>query len=309
MSYYIDPIAMTSAQLLSSSLAEDPTPAWVTGTNYPVGTEVHVPATHRVYKDAKGGASATSPELDPTRWQDMRPTNLWAPFDEYTDTAAWSTAGDITYVLASRFVNALVVYGLAGAGVSVTIKDAPGGAVIYRYPTGGGVARLKRAATGYYDYAYGQRKDSNTLLLNNLPIRANAEITITVTGGAGQRRAIGMIVRGKLRDLVGIGSGGVEQDAEVNPKTYTTRETQPDGRQRVVVRGSSKDLSMTIQLERKNADAAVQALTDLLSRPVAWFASIAPGFQGLSVFGVAQRSPVRYRNNTATITLTVEGLV
>lgn len=311
MSYYIDPIAMTAAQLLSCSIAEDPTPAWIKDAVYAVGDEVHVPSKHRVYRDAAGGASATRPDLDGTRWKDMRPTNAWAPFDEYTDTAAESTTTDLTFVLASRFVNAITLYGLAGAGVSITIKDAPGpgGAVIYSYPAGGGVARLKRPARGWYDYAYGERKEATTLLLTNLPIRANAEITITVTGNGDQRRAIGMIVRGKLRNLVGAGEGGVEQDAEVSPKTYTSRETMPDGRQRVVVRGSSRDLNMTISMERKYADAAVQALTDLMTRPVAWFATTKPGFQGLSAFGIAQRSPVRYRNQTATIQLSVEGYV
>lgn len=309
MSYYIDPIAMTAAQLLSCSVTEDPTPAWVKDTVYAVGAEVHVPSLHRVYRDAAGGASATRPDLDGTRWKDMRPTNAWAPFDEYTDTAAESTTGDVTFVLASRFVNAIVLYGLAGAGVSVTIRDAPGGAVIYRYPEGGGVARLKRPARGWYDYAYGERKAATTLLLTNLPIRKNAEITVTVTGNADQRRAIGMIVRGKLRNLIGAGKGGVDQDAEVSPKTYTSRETMPDGRQRTVVRGSSRDLSMTISMDRKYADAAVQSLTDLMTRPVAWFATTEPGFQGLSAFGIAQRSPVRYRNTTATIQLSVEGYV
>lgn len=312
MSYYIDSIAMTAAQLLSSSLAsEDPTPAWAQGATYVVGTEVHVPATHRVYKDAAGGVSNKRPDLDPTRWKDMRPTNLWAPFDEYTDTAAESTTEDLVFVLSSRFVNSLVMYGLAGSGVSVSIKDAPGGTEIWRYPATGGVARLKRPATGYYDYAYGERRASTTLLLFNLPIRSKAEITITITGSAGQRRAVGMIVRGKLRNLVGNltgrGVGGVEQDAEVAPKTYTSRQTMEDGRQRLVVRGSSKDLRMTISLPRENADAAVLALTDLLSRPVAWFAVLEPGFQGLSAFGIAQRSPVKYRNKRASIDLTVEG--
>lgn len=309
MSYYIDPLAMTDAQYLGGSLAEDPSPAWVSGTTYAKDAEVYVGVTHRVYKDAAGGVSTTRPDQDPTRWADMRPTNRWAPLDEYTDTAAESTTGDITYVLSSRFVNALMLRGLAGSGVSVTIRDSPGGTVIYRYPAAGGVVPLKRQATGYYDYAYGERKKSTTLFLSGLPIRANAEITITVTGSTGSRRAIGLIARGKLRNLIGTGFGGVQQDAEVTPKTYTTRETTVDGRQRIVVRGSSRDLRMSLLLERKNADAAVQSLTDLLSRPVAVVASLQSGFNGLSAFGIVKSSSVRYRNNTATIDLSVEGYV
>lgn len=307
MSNYIDPIAMTAAQLLpGTSLAEDPTPAWASGT-FAIGDERHVVATHRVYRCAIAGSSTLSPEQDPTRWKDMRPTNKWAPFDEYTDTAAQANV-DITYVLASRFVNSIAIYGLVGSGVSVSIKDAPGGTEIYRYPQTG-FFQLKRPARGYYDYAYGDRKSVNSLVLRDLPIRSNAEITITVTASAMQPRAIGMIVRGKFRSLLGLGIGGVIEDAEVTPKTYTYRELQQDGKYRTTVRSSSKDLRFSIVTERQYADQAVQALTDLLSKPVAWIVSTQPGFAGLTAFGFAQRAPVRYRHRFAYIDMTVEGNV
>lgn len=313
MSNYIDPITMTAAQLLTgTSLAEDPTPAWTSGT-YAIGDERHVVATHRVYRCAVAGSSTTSPEQDATRWKDMRPTNKWAPFDEYTDTAAQATT-NITYVLASRFVNAIALYGLVGSGVSVVIKDHPDlpgdpGAEIYRYPAGGGFFQLKRPARGYWDYAYGDRKSQDSLVLRDLPIRANAEITITVAASGAQPRAIGMIVRGKFRSLQGLGIGGVLEDAEVTPKTYTYRELQSDGKYRTTVRSSSKDLRFSIVMERQYADQAVQALTDLLSKPVAWIVSTQPGFAGLTAFGFAQRAPVRYRNRLAYIDMTVEGNV
>lgn len=308
MSNYIDSIATTDAQLLSgTSLAEDPTPAWAAGT-FSIGDERHVVATHRVYRDAVGGASSASPETDPTRWKDMRPTNKWAPFDEYTDTAAETTSANIVYVLASRFVNAIALYGLDGSGVAITVKDAPGGSVIYRYPESG-FMQLKRAAKGYWDYAYGERRKRTSLVRRDLPIRPNAEITIEIAASGSQRRAVGMIVRGKWRSLIGAGFGGVVEDAEVNPKTYTFRETQADGRQRLVVRGSSKDLRFSLVMDRQNADQAAQALEDLLSRPVAWVVSTQPGFAALTAFGIAQRSPVRYRNRTAYIDLSIEGYV
>lgn len=308
MSYYIDPVAITDAQVLAgTSLAEDPTSAWTSGT-YAVGDERHVVATHRVYKCAIAGSSTTTPQSDPTRWKDMRPTNKWAPFDEYTDTAAETTAADIAYVLGSRFVNSIALYGLDGSGVAVTVKDAPGGTEIYRYPATG-YAQLKRAAKGYWDYAYGERRKRTSLVLRGLPIRANAEITIEIVASSSQRRAVGMIVRGKWRSLVGAGFGGVLEDAEVNPKTYTYRETQEDGRQRLVVRGSSKDLQFSIVMDREYADQAAQAMEDLLSRPVAWVVSTQPGFAGLTAFGIAQRAPIRYRNRLAYIDLSIEGYV
>ena len=308
MTYYVDPMPMTDAALTSSTLAEDTVAAWVTGTNYTSGAEVYLASTHRVYRDSVGGVSATSPHIDTVRWKDMRPTNKWAPFDQYSGTRAQSTTADITYVFTGRFVNALIFYALAGSGIVVSIKDAPGGTQIYRYPTTG-TARLKRPARGYWDYAYGDRVSRRTLQLFNLPIRSNAEITVTISAGAGQLRAVGMIVRGKLRALAGRGWGGVEQGAEADPKTYTTRTTASDGSFKVIVRGSAKDLRWTLHMERKNADAAVQQLEDLMSKPVAVLATMVAGFDGLSAFGFITRSPVRYRNTVASCDLTCEGIV
>ena len=308
MSNYIDPLTTEATHLLpGTNLAEDPTPAWAAGT-FAIGDERHVVATHRVYKSAIAGSSTVSPELDPTRWQDVRPTNLWAPFDEYTDTAAESTTQDITYVLASRYVNAVALYGLVGRGVVVSVKAAPGGAEIFRYPPTG-EARLKTTRPGYWQYAYGQRTRRKTLLVTGIPIAPAAEITVTVAAAAGQPRALGMLVRGSLRSLIGAGWGGVLQDATVLPKTYTYRSMTPDGRQRITRRGSSRDLEFSVVLERKHADAAVDALTGLLSRPVAVVVSTKPGFSGLNAFGIVRSSPVRYQFSQAFIDCSVEGYV
>ena len=308
--YYIDTITVTDSQILAgTTVPEDPTLAWSAGT-YAVGDERHVLATHRVYRCAVAGNSGTSPELDTSRWKDMRPTRRWAPFDEYIDTAVESTTEDITYVLSARYINAIALYGLAGGGVVVSIKDAPGGTVIYRYPAAG-YAPLRRPATGYWDYAYGARRPVPTMVLRDLPIRSNAEITITIAAGAGSgaRRAVGMIALGKLRSLAGPGVGGVLDKAEVTPKTYTYRDVQADGRWRIVPRGNARDLRFEIMLERRNADAAVAAIDELLSRPVPWMASTKPGFTGLSTFGILTRSPVRYSAKWAYIDAVIEGSI
>ena len=308
MSNYIDPLTTEATHLLpGTSLAEDPTPAWAAGT-FAIGDERHVVATHRVYKCAIAGSSTISPELEPTRWEDMRPTNLWAPFDEYTDTAAESSTQDITYVLSSRYTNAVALYGLVGRGVVVSVKDAPGGAEIFRFPPTG-EARLKTTRPGYWQYAYGQRTRRKTILVTGIPIAPAAEITVAVTAAAGQPRALGMLVRGSLRSLIGAGWGGVLQDATVVPKTYTYRSKTQDGRQRITRRGSSRDLEFSVVLDRRNADAAVDALSGLLSRPVAVVVSTKPGFAGLSAFGIVRAAPVRYQFAQAFIDCSVEGYV
>ena len=301
---YIDPTETISAHLLAgTTLAEDTTAAWSAAT-YAIGDLRHVVATHRVYACAVAGSSALSPELDPTRWSDKKPTNLWAPFDIYTSTAATATV-DITYVMSGRFVNALMLRGLAGKLVTVSIKDSAGGATIYPAKT----FSLKHSSTGYWDYAYGSRKANPSLLITDLPIRANAEITITVSATSTNTRSIGMIVRGKLRALHGSGFGGTLQDAQAIPKTYTYRKVNEDGTQTTLVRGSSKDMQCDVVMPLAEADRAVQELELLLSRPVGWIATTKQGFAGLTAFGIATKSTVTYKSGHAVCPLYIEGIV
>jgi hypothetical protein len=304
--YYIDAITTTDAQLLTgTTLAEDPTTEWASGT-FAVNDERHVVATHRVYKCAITGSSTVSPELDPDRWVDMRPTNLWAPFDIYTNTPATDTA-DFTYVLASRFCDTLMLRGLQGKQFTVSIKDAPGGTTIYPATT----FLLKRPATGYWDYAFGQRKKKTNFNITALPIRSNAEVTITFSASASETRAVGLINRGKLKALHGTGRtfGGTETGATAKPKTYTYRRTNDDGSVTTVVRGSSKDLSLNVVMEVAQADNAVEELESLLGTPVGVIASLKNGYGGLSGFGFITTGPVAYKSPVATCQIEVEGII
>lgn len=306
--YYIDAITTTESQLLAgTTLAEDPTSAW-TNTTYVKGDERHVVAKHRVYRCAVDIPVATgiSPDQDPTKWKDMRPTNLWAPFDSYTNTAATATV-DITYVLASRYCNVVMLRGLLGKDVVISVKDAPGGATIYPATT----FRLQHAASGYWDYAFGERKKKTAINITGLPFRKNAEITITVRASDSETRAIGLINRGKLMALHGTryAVGGVETGASADPKTYTYRKTNEDGTFTTVLRGSSKDLALNVVMDVRQADAAVQSLENIMGKPVGVLASLSNGYAGLSAFGFITKGPVSYRNPIATCSVNVEGIV
>lgn len=308
--YRVEPQTILAATIVSSTLAEDPTSAWASGTNYAIGAEVHLASTHRVYRNATAGASTVSPDVDTARWKDMRPTNKWAPFDWYTSTQAKSTATDITYVLKSRFANAVLLYGLDGAGVVVSVRNVATNTVIYRYPGPVGstaVASLKASARGYWDYAYGDRRKRRTIVLTGLPIAADVEITVTVSAASGEQRAVGLIAIGKLRQLAGRGWYAVQQGSAASPKTYTSRKTADDGTQTIVIRGSSKDLECKVFMDIGSADQAVEELGELLSRPCAYLADPAGGTTGLTAFGIPTRAPVRYFATHAECDLNIEG--
>ena len=298
----INPITITDA-MLTSSLAEDSTAAWTSAT-YAIGDLRHVVATHRVYKCALAGSSTISPQLDPTRWVDMRPTNKWAPFDIYTSTKA-ETVTSLTYTLTPGYFNSVALYGLTGTQYSISVKDAPGGVVIY---TKSGF--LIDDPVGWYEYLFGKTKTADKLIFNGIPIRPNAEITITISAATSAAVGVGMIVCGDYVSLVGSGEwGGVQYGASAEPVTYSYIKTNDDGTTQIVKRHSATNLRVQIAMPRAEADAVLQSVQGVLDVPVAWIATDAQGYAGLSAFGLGSGSMSYDSFGVATLSISVKGLV
>jgi len=301
----IKPITITSAMIgAGTSMAEDPTAAWVSVATYSVGDLRHVVATHRVYKCAVAGVSSISPELAPTVWVDMRPTNKWAPFDIYTSTAATATTS-LTYVLTPGYFNAIALYGLTGAQYSLTVKDAAGGSVIY---TKSGY--LYGDPIGWYEYLFGGVKPVTKLLFTNIPIRPASEITLTISASTGQPVGVGMIVCGDYTSLAGSGDwGGPEYGASAEPVTYSYIKTEDDGTTSIVRRHAATNLRVTIAMPRDEADAVLQSMQEVLDVPVAWIATDVPGYSGLSAFGIGSGAMSYDSFGVATFVINVKGLI
>ena len=308
----IDPITITAAMIGAGTTVAEPSAgetAWSGSSVAYAEGDVRIRATtHRKYRCAAAHTSAATPapEDDPTRWVDIGPTDRWAPFDQYTSTAATGTTS-ITYVLQPGYFNAVALYGLTGAQYTVNVKDAPGGAVIY---TRSGY--LADDPLGWYEYLFVAQPTRSKLVFAGIPIRPTAELTITITAASGQPVGVGMIVVGDYAPLISDAAqwGGTEQGAQAEPVTYSYIKSNDDGTTTIVRRHSATNLRCSVNLPRIHADGAVALLQRVLDKPVAWIATDAPGYAGLNVFGLATSSPVRYDSyGHASIDLNVKGLI
>lgn len=313
----IDNITITDAMIGAGTTIAEPSAAetaasvaaWSgSAVAYTTGTVVLRATTHRKYKCAANHTSAASPlpENDPTRWQDIGPTDRWAPFDIYTSTAA-KTVTTMTYVLSPGYFNSVALYGLTGAQYSITVKDAPAGSTIFSRS-----GYLTEDPLGWYEYLFVATRQVDKLVFSGIPIRPTAEITITITAATGQPVGIGMIVVGDYVPLISDAAewGGTLQGATAEPVTYSYIKTNDDGTTTIVKRNSGTNMRCKVALPRQYADAALQVLQGVLDRPVAFVATSAQGYAGLSVFGLAKTSPVSYDSfNTATIDINVTGLI
>jgi hypothetical protein len=304
----LSPLTVTDAMVAAGTSIAEPAAgetAWVSAGTYIVGDLRIRATTHQVYECALGHTGITAlPENDPTRWLNKSPTQRWAPFDIYVSTAA-KTVTSMTYVLLPGYFNAVALYGLTGSNITVSIKDAPAGATIFSH-----TSSLSEDPPGWYEFLFSPLKLMTKLILKNLPIRPNAELTIAVTTGAGNPVAIGMINVGDYRALAGDGEwGGTQFGASAEPISYSYTTVNPDGTTAIVRRTSATGMRATVMLPRDQADRALALIQEVLDVPVSWVASDIPGYAGLNVFGLGSASVNYDGYNHASLNLNVKGLI
>lgn len=303
------PLTITSAMIGAGTTIAEPDVAggevaWNAATNYTVGTVAIRTTTHRKYRNAIPGVDAGLPESTPARWLDIGPTNRYAPFDIYTNTATTGTTS-FTYVLSPGFFNALSFYGLVGSTLTVTIKDAPGGTVIYTSTT-----ELFVPAAGLYEYLFSPLRQISRVVLKALPISPTAELTVTVAGGTGNPVALGMLNIGNLRSLIASGLfGGTEYGASAEPKSYSYIKYFDDGTTQIVRRGATTDMRGNVFMPAGDATAAVDLVQSVLDVPVSCIATDAAGYDYLNVFGLVSGSAEASGPTHANFSYSVKGFI
>lgn len=305
---FIMPSTVTDSMIAAGTTVLEPAPgetAWASGGTYVVGDRRIRSTTHRVYLciQAHTGRSQL-PEADTEYWKDVGPTLRMAPFDSYISTPATGTTS-LTYVLQPGYFNAFSLYGLVGTHLSVVIKDAPGGTVIYSHD-----APLFEDPGGWYEYLFVAPRLFNQFSETNLPIRPAAELSITVSSATGQPVAIGMITLGDMIDLVGDMAefGGTEYGATAEPITYSYINTDEFGNTTITRRHRATGMSAAVVLPHKNADEALRQIQKVLDVPVAWIATDVEGYTGLNVFGLGS-ARLSYEPTVARLQLTVKGMI
>lgn len=299
------PTPITPAMIKSGTTIAEPATgetAWASGGTYALGDFRLSLTAHRIYKCAQAHSGRTAyPENDTAYWTDFAPSQRAAPFDYYTSTKS-SLAGNQTWVIQPGFFNAIGLYGFEGNTVQITVKDAPGGTVIFSK-----TLSMLAPPSGWYQYLFGPRRTLKKLLVTDIPPRPNAELSITLTGNP---TAIGSILVGDYRSLIGDAEwGGTEAGATAEPVTFSYIKQDPDyGTVKIVRRPSATGMRASVVLPRSQADAAIETIQALQDQVVAWVASDQPGFDGLHVVGLGSAS-VAYRNQIATISLTVKGMI
>lgn len=92
----LDPITITDARLLSSSLPESDYSTWSAATAYAAGARVIRTETHSIYQAAVAITGSVPPEQDVDSWVRVGPTNRWAMFDNAVSTQSAAAGNNLS---------------------------------------------------------------------------------------------------------------------------------------------------------------------------------------------------------------------
>lgn len=264
----LQPTAITSAMLVSSSIAENDYIAWSSGANYEAGARVISPITHNIYESLASFNAGHDP-ADSDQWLEVGPTNRWAMFDEALGTAT-SGPSPLTVTLAPGAADALALLDVVGTSVRVqatgydqTLAPASGAATFFDLPLDGG------------------------------------QITVTLTGAG--TVSIGTLLVGRMRAL-----GLTEAEPTSGITDFSRKDRDAFGTVTLVERAWAKRMSAKSLIRTDAVDTVADRLVTVRAKPALWMADRLR--DSLKVYGFVKEWSIEVGETTSKLSLSIEGL-
>jgi len=299
------PVDIYSGSVFQSSTAtEADYAAYNSGTTYALGDKVISAATHKIYESAANSNTGHDPTDINNRtgstiwWNEVSATNRWKMFDGES-TSQTTTASPLTVVLRPGFVNALYAGNLIGDQAVITMKDAPGGTVVYS-----NTVQLENSyPPDWYEYFFAPFSQQPDLLIDDLPPYYNCELTFTLSATSGNV-SCGMFQIGDLRPI-----GTALSGASAEPKTYSYIKVDEFGNNTIVRRKSAKDMNVDVIVDLDYANTALDILASVLDVPTLCSATATLEYSGLRVFGLVSAKHSYDLPTAGKTSLSIKGLI
>ena len=297
----IKPLTIADSNFIFSNVPEPDTgeALWVAATSYTLGQEVIRQTTHRKYKNILAGIDAGLPENTPTRWTESGVTNKYAALDTLRNTQSTHAESLVMKLMFTKFIDSIGVIGIGGQ--SINVKVVSNGTQVYDYTQ----TVLNRTAVNWYEWAFNEFRQIESVVRLDLPIFANPEITLTILNEAGTAQCGGIVVGRKvyIGDIV-YGSSG----DDLNFSTFTRAF---DGTSTLVPRRSVPTVDGELSLAKENVDIVRNLKQTLNGVPTIWTGlnddNIDDFFELFLIYGIYKQFSINASYPThAKITLKLE---
>lgn len=232
---------------------------WNKDVNYSAGRVVYTP-DGKLWKTTIGCRGVTPVEPYKVTWVNIGTANKWAAFDAESSSQS-KASGSLVFTVAPGVVDAVALLNAEADLVQVVVREGLGGAVIYDQSSG----VLGNLITDWWEYFHsdlfiGRRQ----ILFNDLPLSANAHITVTLTGA---NIALGDCVFSRGREL-GLTAFGLQ----VGIRDFSVVTEDGFGGQKFNKRRNRKTMKSREWIPRDIFNRTFTVLSDLPATPCVWVA-------------------------------------
>lgn len=300
----LKPVVMTDAALTSSTTTEADYALWSAATTYAVGDRCISTITHRIYESLVAGNLNKDPTNTDNRigtapkWVDVSATNRWKMFDDQVASQT-SVASPLTVVLTPGSINAIGILAIDADAISISVKDSPGGAVIYSYS---GSLEASQPID-YYEYFFSPFQPQTDFIASGIDAYVSMEVTVTLTKVTGNVLC-GMLQSGDMMVL-----GNTQYGAKAKPKTYSYIKINDYGENEIVRRKKAKDLTATAWLKLEDANNVLDSLASMLDVPCMVICTDGAQYSGLRSFGLVSGEISYDYPQDCLLSVSVNGLI
>lgn len=272
----IKPTTITDAMLTSCTVAEPDVGEvlWNGALPYVVGDVRIRTTTHTKYERLVAGTTAALPENDAVNWLPIGPTNQRAMFDRKLGTLTTAT-GSLTTVLRPGPVSGLGMLELSGRESIVTMKDAPGGTVVYSRT----VDLDGSIIDSVYDWFFADYEQLTDFALTDLPQHyGDGELSITMSSTTSV--SVGVLQVGKVIEI-----GDTLFGATVGILDYSRKDVDTFGNVDVLERGYRKFNNLQIMTAKSDFNRIYRLLASIRAIPCIYIGADQIGYEPMINYG------------------------
>lgn len=292
----IRPINITSSMLISTT-ATDATAAYNAGTSYSTGQVVQYQQYR--YESLQNSNTGNTPDVSPTWWLLLGPTNDWAMFDTSVSTQTTATSPLTVQVEpGASFTSAAFVNIENATLLNVKVYDSNGGTVQYDQD----IDLDDTIINDWFDYFFAEFEFKTELVVNNLPPYNTGVIEASFTSTSSP--SVGAMIIGN-----GFYLGTTQYGLNYGIRDYSIKSTDDFGNTTFVERAFSRRMEPNVIVENIRLNAVSKNLSNLRATPTVWIASTDSRFQSTIVYGYMKDYNIEINYpTTSLIRLEIEGL-
>lgn len=303
----IPPLQITTAMLVNSTVAEPDAGEVVynPATTYALDAQVISTTTHRKYQSLQAGNTGKALPVWPARqnlwWYDIGPTNRFAMFDLYRNTASKKN-GVLEVTLAPGVrIDSLALRGLVAS--SVDIQMTSNGNVVYAVSRSLNVREVRNA----YEYCFKEFEFQSSVTLLDLPPYSGAQLKVTLQNTNGGVECASMVIGQRVE------VGTMLAEAESDTLNFSTIERDPTGLAILQSEPNAPTLVSQILVPIESV-RAVRRLRDKLAGGVpAIFSGISddahPYAEAVDICGIYKKFTINLKNQAeAIVSLQLESI-